>query len=388
MTGSLSGLPLPRKRILPFGRAGRSGRPATILMTVDAVGGVWRYAMDLARGLQGELAFVFVGLGPRPSREQATEAQRLGTLVWTDEPLDWMVEDEADLAGVTHAIEHLAREHRADLVHLNLPSQAAGIAVDVPVIVVSHSCVVSWWRAVRAGPLPHGWTWQRRYNRRGFDRADMVVVPSQAHADLLGRCYGDLPQVTVVHNGIEPVAVRPHKSRFVFAAGRWWDEGKNAAVLDKAAAHLKWPVIAVGPLVGPQGQQAEVRHATSVGPRPHRDVLDLVGRAAIAVSPSIYEPFGLVAAEAASAGAALVLSDIPTYRELWDGVAQFVDPHRPDDLAATLGRLIDDPSLRTALGQKARDRSNRYSSARQATAMCAIYGVLCPGAVRPIAAGI
>ena len=47
---------------------------------------------------------------------------------------------------------------------------------------------------------------------------------------------------------------------------------------------------------------------------------------------ALYEPFGLAVLEAAQAGCALVLSDIPTFRELWDGAALFV-------AAATTPRL-------------------------------------------------
>ena len=52
----------------------------------------------------------------------------------------------------------------------------------------------------------------------------------------------------------------------------------------------------------------------------------MMARTAVFVSPALYEPFGLAVLEAAQAGCALVLSDIPTFRELWDGVALFVAP--------------------------------------------------------------
>ncbi|MGN6778820.1 MAG: glycosyltransferase family 1 protein, partial [Rhizobium sp.] len=63
-------------------------KPRTVLMTVDAVGGVWRYAMDLAKGLQRfGVNTVFAGLGPSPSSEQEQEAIAIGPLVWLDAPL-------------------------------------------------------------------------------------------------------------------------------------------------------------------------------------------------------------------------------------------------------------------------------------------------------------
>ena len=42
--------------------------------------------------------------------------------------------------------------------------------------------------------------------------------------------------------------------------------------------------------------------------------------------PARYEPFGLSVLEAALSGCALVLGDIPSLREIWDGAALFVDP--------------------------------------------------------------
>ena len=81
-----------------------------------------------------------------------------------------------------------------------------------------------------------------------------------------------------------------------------------------------------------------------------------------------YEPFGLAVLEAAQAGCALVLSDIPTFRELWDGAAMFVPPGRRRRLAAPLEPSCapDRPLPRS--GQAARERAGRYSLARMARA--------------------
>jgi glycogen synthase len=77
-------------------------------------------------------------------------------------------------------------------------------------------------------------------------------------------------------------------------------------------------------------------------------------------SPARYEPFGLAVLEAAQAGAALVLSDIPTFRELWDGAAVFLDPDDAESWAATLHRLAGAPGMAADLGQRAKLRSYRY----------------------------
>ena len=81
----------------------------------------------------------------------------------------------------------------------------------------------------------------------------------------------------------------------------------------------------------------------------------------IFVSSALYEPFGLAVLEAAQAGCALVLSDIPTFRELWDGAALFVSPHDDRALAAAIVRLLGDRSYRAERAEKAVERAARYT---------------------------
>lgn len=352
-------------------------------MTVDAVGGVWRYAMELARALRPlRVETVFAGLGPRPSPEQEREAERNGRLVWTNEPLDWMVRREDQLDGVGKALERIADEHDIDLMHLNLPSQACGLETARAVVVVSHSCVVTWWETMRGTPLPAEWEWQRRRNAEGFARADAIMAPSGTHAQCLHRCYGSLRRLSVVHNGISACLHGAAKEPFVFAAGRWWDEGKNASVLDAAALGSPWPVRMAGATESPEGQGVALRHAQALGAIPHSRLLSEVERAAIVVSPSLYEPFGLAALEGARAGAALLLADIPTYRELWSKAAVFFDPRDPEDLADAIRRLVADPALRADLGDRALARSRLYAPHRQARATLEAYA----SAGRPVTA--
>jgi glycosyltransferase involved in cell wall biosynthesis len=75
----------------------------------------------------------------------------------------------------------------------------------------------------------------------------------------------------------------------------------------------------------------------------------------------LYEPFGLTVLEAAISRCALVLSDIPTFRELWDGAALFVDPRKPADLHAALEYLTRDGEERTLLQKRAACRAQGYS---------------------------
>jgi glycosyltransferase involved in cell wall biosynthesis len=345
-----------------------------VLMTVDAVGGVWRYAMDLATALKPNgVEVIFAGLGPAPTQEKIAEANRIGRLVWLDAPVDWMVQDEKAVADVPRLIADLAQGEKADLLHLNLPSQAAGMETNLPVVAVCHSCVVTWFATVSGSDVPQDWQWQRRLNQAGFARADAVIAPSRSHAAAMEAAYGEIPGLHIVYNASALAPSDEPKRDVVLAAGRWWDEGKNGAVLDAAAAKTRWPVMAVGANSGPNGQYLPFNHADHYGELSHEELSGLMRQAAIVASPSLYEPFGLAALEAARAGAALVLSDIPTYREIWEDAALFADPHRPDAFADAFNRLADDLELRAALHLKARERSARFSLDAQAAATCAIY---------------
>lgn len=349
-------------------------RPRRILVTTDALGGIWRYSLDLARGL-GALGVetVLAGFGPAPDAAQRREAEAVADLRWSDLPLDWMVPEAESLRAVPQAVAETARQSGCDAVQVNLPSQAAGLETDLGMVAVSHSCVVSWFRAVRGSDVPQALSWQRELNARGFRQADVVVAPSRSHAALLAECY-DLPgRVAVVPNATAPIAGQAAKQPFAYAAARWWDEGKNAAALDAAAAACDWPVLALGETMGPRGERVAFRHARSLGQRPHAELRDLAATASIFVSPSLYEPFGLAALEAAGAGASLVLADIPTYRELWEGAALFADPRDPAALADATNRLARDPALRGAHAWAARERARGFTRARQAEAMLALH---------------
>jgi glycosyltransferase involved in cell wall biosynthesis len=347
-----------------------------VLITLDAVGGVWRYAIDVARGLEAHnVACLLVGFGPEPDATQRAECER-SELVWTHEPLDWTVSDSAELDRGTDMLASLALNWGADILHLNLPSQAAKLPDGPPVVVASHSCVPTWWRAVHGEGLPAAWTWQVDRNQAGFQRASAVIVPSKSHAMALNVVYSGLPPLHVIHNAtaVEP-ADEPQEPR-ILSVGRWWDPGKNGAVLDEAAATVPWPVILAGPLNGPNGQHVVFRNAPTPGALPHSDILHLMRRSAIFAAPSLYEPFGLAVVEAAISGAALVLADIPTFRELWSDAAMFVSPSNGNGWSRALTELAENAVLRKRLSAEAGARARQFNRSRQAAKLHALYSSL------------
>jgi glycosyltransferase involved in cell wall biosynthesis len=79
--------------------------------------------------------------------------------------------------------------------------------------------------------------------------------------------------------------------------------------------------------------------------------------ASIYVAPALYEPFGLTVLEAALSGCALVLSDIPSFRENWSGAALLIPTNDQDQWCTTLNHLINERDARLALARLAQRRA-------------------------------
>ncbi|WP_083553931.1 glycosyltransferase family 4 protein [Paracoccus sp. SM22M-07] len=345
-----------------------------ILMTLDAVGGVWQHAMDLAIGLRERgVSVVFAGLGPPPDADRLAAARSIGAVEWGDAPLDWLAGSQAELAPVAPWLDRVAAHHAPDVMHLNLPTQAVGLTADLPILTMSHSCLATWFAAVRETDVPADLAWQRHLTAQGLGIADKIVAPSQAHAKALIRQYGRLSNLDVVPNSSRSMPSPGLRHARIVAVGRWWDDGKNGRMLDAAAACSDWPVEMIGPLAGPDGAVLSLDHARQVGPLSHRETLRAIGRAGIFCAPSLYEPFGLAVLEAARAGVPLVLADIPTFRELWSDVAVFFDPDDPAFLADALNEMARDPLRRARLGCWAQDRATRLNPDTQVDAMLDLY---------------
>ena len=366
------------------------GHGFRILITADAVGGVWQYSLDLARGLSRRgIETVLAVLGPAPSEEQRALAASVPMLklVETGLALDWLAEDREALARAGEGIARLARKVDAGLVQLNSAALAAEAQFDVPVVVVHHSCVGTWWQAVNGTALPEDFAWRTEMVARGLEAADLVVTPTAAFGEMVQRCYR-LPELPrTVHNGRTPLAVptaAPHD--FVFTAGRLWDEGKNLGTIDAAAGALGVPVRAAGPLKGPNGAEVIFDNIHCLGSLGEEELGRWLSARPVFVSAALYEPFGLAVLEAAAAGCALILSDIPTFRELWDGIATFVPPRDERAFTDAIASLVGDDFERAVQGRAAKERASRYRPDIMAAQMAALYRSLLPRVAGPVLA--
>lgn len=349
-----------------------------VFMTTDAVGGVWHYSVALAAELARGGCGVRLGvIGPGPSPAQAAEAARAGVeLVAVGAPLDWLAGSAAALRAGRVAIAEAARGWRADIVQVNQPAYAPG-RHPAPVVAVAHSCVETWWRGTHGRPAPADDAWHRDAVRDGLNRAGVAVAPSRSFAEMLRAAYGLAAPPLAVLNGVAPgAAVAGPKGEFVLASGRVWDSSKNFQLLEAAARSIGWPVRLAGEGVAPDGTNALVlRNVRCLGQLRRAAMAREYAAAPVYVSPSLHEPFGLGVLEAAQAGAALVLADIPTFRELWQGAALFFGRRDAGGLAAAVNRLIGDAEERQRLANAAAARAARYTIARTAHGMRAAYGL-------------
>ena len=279
-------------------------------MTADSVGGVWTYACELIAAIGEDADVVLAVMGPRPNTAQRRRLARLPLAGYAEcgGALEWMEDPWDDVARAGSWLLELQRAHDAELVHLN-GFVHASLPFGVPVVVVGHSCVLSWHDAVRGRPAGPEWGRYRSEVQRGLASADAVVAPTAAMLAELARLYRPQAEMFVIPNGIERRDLGPgDKRRWVLGVGRFWDEAKNLAAL-----------------------------------------------------------------EAGRCGCALVLGDIPSLREVWSDAAVYVDPFDDDALAAALADVIEDDRWRREVGAAALERAGIYSRDRMAAAYLDLY---------------
>ncbi len=340
-----------------------------LLMTTDTVGGVWSYAIELAQALQSyRIEVVLASMGAPLSAAQWSMARAVPNLTVAESSykLEWMDDPWPDVQAAGAWLLRLEQQHQPDLIHLNGYAHGC-LPWSAPVLMVAHSCVLSWWQGVHATPPPPQWRRYRAAVRAGLQAADLVVAPTQAMLRALQQLYGPLPCSQVILNGRNPRQfTRARKQPLIMAAGRLWDAAKNVAALDAVAPQLDWPVYVAGSSEHPSGGTALHQHVHALGCLDAQSMASWLSRAAIYALPARYEPFGLSVLEAALSGCALVLGSIPSLRELWGNEAIFVDPNDHAQLQSALAALIADDVRRERLARQAYARAQHLTTCAMA----------------------
>jgi len=357
-----------------------------VLISTDTVGGVLTYTAELAAALEAAGDEVVVAtLGPplRPGQRQLLPKR----VHESEFRLEWMEDPWDDVAAAGEWLREIEAEERPDVVHLCSYAHGAE-SFRAPKVVVAHSCVLTWWRAVHGTEAPPAWDRYREQMSAGLQAADAVVAPTQAMLTELQRDHDlDPRRATVIPNGTArtqtPAPSELHQisgllgrkfdavrgGGLVLGSGRFWDAAKNLPALDTAAKELAWPVVVAGDLGGGRPPS----HAESAGLLDADALGELRRHASIYAAPAVYEPFGLGILEAARDGCALVLGDIPSLRELWADAAIFVEPRDHRALHDVLACLVEAPEIRKDLAYRARQRAAKYSIERTALAYRHLY---------------
>jgi glycosyltransferase involved in cell wall biosynthesis len=347
-------------------------------MTADGIGGVWTYAIELARALEAHNVEVHMAtMGPMLNRSQCEEARDIANLnlFKSNYKLEWMQDCWRDVERAGDWLLHLENRLQPDLVHLNNYVHAA-LPWTTAKIVVAHSCVFSWWLSVRGGNATGFERYQHEVTR-GLHAADAVAAPSDVMLKALKVHYGPIPNSRVAPNGRNPALFEVGSKRpFIFSAGRLWDEAKNIAILAEIAPVLPWPLCIAGDTANPDNSAHADLVRTNcylLGPLKSKVMRQWFSSAAICALPAKYEPFGFTALEAALSGCALVLGDIESLREIWGDAAVFVEPDDKAAIRASLLRLIGDEGYRDQMAQRARTRALEFSHTRMAENYLSIY---------------
>jgi glycogen synthase len=348
-------------------------RVKRVLMTVDAVGGVWTYAIELAREYQKKkIEVVLASMGPAPDLFQKEQLKSLHNVELFESryKLEWMEKpwDDVELAG--EWLLELEIITHPDVIHLNGYALAV-LPWHAPVLVVAHSCVCSWYENVMLTVIPDSMGEYKKRVAEGLISAECVVAPSKSMLQSLFKHYNQIAPSTVIYNGVNlKYSSDIVKETFILTCGRIWDSAKNIGALATVAGDLPWRVFAAGE--GTVGENI-MENFTMLGKLSSQQLKQWMGKASLFVSPAKYEPFGLSILEAANAGCVLILSDIASLREIWGDAALYVNPDDPMELKNSIIECIRMSSMRKEFSQRAKRKAEEYSSDRMAVNYLSVY---------------
>jgi glycogen synthase len=266
---------------------------------------------------------------------------------------------------------------RPDVVHAHdwlvaHPAVALAEFFDVPMVSTVHATEAgrhSGWVSGRVSRQVHALeSWL-------VHESDAVIACSASMREEITTLFGPgLAEVIVIPNGIDlrgwPFAMRRPRqgpAELLYFGRLEYEKGVHdvIAALPRIRRTHPGTTLTIGgdgtqhDWLVRQARQHKVLKATDfVGRVDHARLLELLHRADAAVLPSHYEPFGIVALEAAAAGTPLVTSNVGGLGEaVIEGVTGVSFPPRDmAALAAAVRRVLDDPAAAQHRALTARDR--------------------------------
>lgn len=352
-----------------------------VLMTTDTVGGIWTYALELSRQLcrkNVQVSLATMGKNLTPAQWQDVRTITGLQVYESNYKLEWMEDPWGDIEEAGRWLLELESTIRPDIVHLNSYTFGA-LSFSAPVLLVCHSCVYTWWQSVKKEQPAETWNTYYQNVQRGLEEADQLVAISKCYARQLAATYHvNKHKIKVIYNGLDLANYAPaEKLPYIFGAGRIWDEAKNYRIAEKIAPHVKWPVRIAGS-TSHDGKDitGTFKNVELLGSLSGTEIQKELSEAAVFMLPAFYEPFGLSALEAALSGCALILADIPTFREIWQNAALYVNPDDASGWISSLNLLIDDEPLRRQLAGLAFVRAHTFNVRTMAAKYIRLYSKL------------
>lgn len=266
---------------------------------------------------------------------------------------------------------------RPDIVHAHdwlvaHPAVALAESFDVPLVSTIHATEAGRHSGWVTGPVSRQVHALESWLVR---ESDSLITCSASMRDEISTLFGpDLGDISVIRNGIDthgwPFAARPRRrgpAELLYFGRLEYEKGVHDAIAALPRIRRSHPgttltIAGEGTqldFLNEQARKHRVLKATNfVGMVDHSQLLALLHRADVAVLPSRYEPFGIVALEAAAAGAPLVTSNAGGLGEaVIDGVTGL--SHRPGDVAALAAAVrvaLDSPTAAAQRAEAARER--------------------------------
>jgi len=223
-----------------------------------------------------------------------------------------------------------------------------------------------------------------------WQKIDQVITVSEhSRRDVLAHVPLRPDQVSVTPLGLDVECFRPAEHRqegrpYVFCvAGS--DPTKNVTVLIDAFAKLPDTLRSRFDLVlaGDVCKRADIRaaveqhglgaHTRLVGLISDRELVAYYQQATVFVFPSLYEGFGLPVLEAMGCGCPVICSNVSSLPEVAGDAAVLVDPHRPEQLAEELARVLDSAALQSTMRARGLARAQEFVWDRTARQTIAVY---------------
>jgi glycogen synthase len=352
-----------------------------VLVTSDTLNGNWTFARELVSGLITRgIRVTLVSFGEIPLPEQTAWMDHLYGLSYhpTAFRLEWMEEGRQDFQDASRYLCSLVKESKPDLFHSNHLCYGA-LPVLIPRIVVAHGDLLTWWKSVHGRePQATPWfAWYRQAMARGLSQVAAVVAPSEWMLNSIRSYYPGGARELVIHYGRNPIFFNPYvpKENSVLTIGRLLDPAKQVNLLtleshnvpvaivaeDAVAEHRKVPVRA-----DVQFRDGN-RGVALKGAQTEAQLRALYSKAAIYAGTSRYEPGGMAILEAALSRCALILNDIPPFREIWGNAAIYFRTNEAGSLAEAVRIVSSDEQMRRNFANRAFQRARECFNTHRMT---------------------